>query len=86
MRNPSTNTDALRTLLERLFPNVRLSGTGVALLAAQIAKLEDRCEVIYKRIDHQTISNPGATSIGTRFLLPQHIGSEGKYGTNNHAK
>ena len=86
MRNPPINTDALRALLERLFPDVRLSGTGVALLAAQIAELENKCELMHNRIDHQPATEAGARIVGTRILLPHSIHHEGGYGTNNYAK
>jgi hypothetical protein len=46
-----TKTDCLRVLLERLFPDTRISDTGVALLAAEIADLEHRCEAMQGRID-----------------------------------
>jgi hypothetical protein len=86
MLNPPPNIDALRALLERLFPDSRISSTGVALLAAQIAELEDRCELIHDRIGHQSARKAGAAMVGTRVLLPHRIDREDKYGTNNYAK
>ena len=86
MLNPSTNTDGLRALLERLYPDIDVSSSGVALLAAQLAKLENRCELVPKRIDHQPPRKAGASMVGTGLLLPHKIVREDKYGTNNHAK
>jgi hypothetical protein len=87
MLNPPPNIEALRVLLERLFPEIHISSTGVALLAAQIAELENRCELMPDRIDHQPARKAEATTVGTRvLLLPHAMDCEGKYGTNNHAK
>jgi hypothetical protein len=46
-----TKTDDLRVLLERLYPDTRISDTGVALLAAEITDLENRREAMQSRID-----------------------------------
>jgi hypothetical protein len=86
MRNPPTNTDALRVLLERLFPDVRLSGTGVALLAAQIAELEDRCELMHTRVDHQPMRRTQVMLLETGILWPPKVDREPKYRTNDYAK
>ena len=86
MLHPPPNTDALRALLERLFPDIQISSTGVSLLAAQIAALETRCQLMHKRFDHQFTGETGARMIGTRVLLPHDFDGEDKYGTNNHAK
>jgi hypothetical protein len=45
-----TKTDDLRVLLERLYPDTRISDTGVALLAAEITDLENRRAAIRSRI------------------------------------
>ncbi len=44
-----TTNAALREILAGLFPNVRLSGVGVSLLAAQIDGLEKECVTIRGR-------------------------------------
>jgi hypothetical protein len=86
MLNPPPDIDALRTLLERLFPDIAISSAGVALLAAQIAELENRCELMHNRVEHQPAQKAGAGMVGTRVLLLHTIERENKYGTNNHAK
>ncbi len=83
MRNLPTDTDALRALLERLFPDIQISSTGVALLAAQIAELENRCELMPNRIDHQFTGETGAGIVGTRVLLPITFDCEDKFGTTS---
>jgi hypothetical protein len=50
MVNPTTNIDDLRALLEQLYPDIHISGSGVALLAAEIAELDDRCEFVHARV------------------------------------
>jgi hypothetical protein len=85
MLNPP-DTDALRALLERLFPDIHISSRAVALLAAQIAELENRCELMHDRIDYQPVRKAEATTVGMRVLLPHKIDREDKYGTNNYAK
>jgi hypothetical protein len=49
----STNNGRLGKLLADLFPNVALSGGGIALLAAKITDLEDRCATMQSSIDHK---------------------------------
>jgi len=49
----ATNNEALGKLLADLFPNVAHSGGGIALLAAQISDLEERCATMQGRIDHK---------------------------------
>jgi hypothetical protein len=60
MVNPTTNIDDLRALLEQLYPDIHISGSGVALLAAEIAELDDRCELLQNRVDYQ----PGPRQTG----------------------
>lgn len=87
MLNPPTNTHALQALLERLYPNTDISRTGVALLATQIDQLENRCEIVRDRIEHQPATKARGGTVGGRvLLLPHTINWEGKYGTNNHGK
>jgi hypothetical protein len=86
MVNPTTNIDDLRALLEQLYPDIHISGTGVALLAAEIAELDDRCELVYAGADHHPARNVGAQMPGTRILLPLKIDRLAKYGTNNYTK
>ena len=85
MQNSFTKIDDLRTLLEDLYPDVRISRRGVALLAAQIGELEDKCELIRNRIDV-----PGAasdlTTMETPVLWPPTLYWGTNYGTNNHTK
>ena len=54
MRNAPPNTDALQALLQRMFPGTHISDTGVALLAAQIAELEDWRETRPGPVEHRT--------------------------------
>jgi hypothetical protein len=49
----ATNNEALGKLLADLFPNVAHSGGGIALLAAQISDLEERCATMQGLIDHK---------------------------------
>ena len=49
-----SDTDALRRLLEQLFPGTDISEVGIALLAAQISDLESRCEAMHRRISFKT--------------------------------
>ena len=86
MRIPATNTDDLRALLESLYPDIEISGTGVALLAAQIAELENRCELMHERIDHRAAQERARAIMRTRAFFPHEIDHEGKYRTNNYAK
>jgi hypothetical protein len=61
----STNNDTLGKLLADLFPNVALSGGGIALLAAKIGDLEERCATMQDGIDHRrprTRRHAGAAS------------------------
>jgi hypothetical protein len=47
-----TNKDAVKTWFANLASNIAISGSGVALLAVQIADLENRCRVMRSRINH----------------------------------
>ena len=86
MVNPTTNIDDLRALLEQLYPDIHISGSGVALLAAEIAELDDRCEFVHARADHQAARNVRTQMVGARVLLPLKIDRKGTYGTNNYAR
>jgi hypothetical protein len=86
MRNPATNTDDLRALLERLYPDIEISGTGVALLAAQIAELENRYELMRERIDHHAAQERSRAMMRARAFFPHKIDHEGKYKPNNYVK
>ena len=74
-------TEDLRVLLERLFPDTRISDTGVALLAAQITNLGNRCEAMQSRIDFHA-----REMVEVNVLLSRKINRKNKYGTNDHAK
>jgi hypothetical protein len=76
-----TKTDDLRVLLERLFPDTRISDTGVALLAAQITNLGNRCEAMHSRIDFNA-----RQMVEVNVLLSRKINGKNRYGTNDHAK
>jgi hypothetical protein len=58
----STDNEALGKLLAGLFPNVALSGTGVALLSAQITGLEKKCAKMHRGIDHKRPKRRGHAS------------------------
>jgi hypothetical protein len=67
----STKNEALGKLLADMFPNVALSGVGVALLAAQISDLGGRCTTTQDRIDHKRPRRRrygGATATAARKL------------------
>jgi hypothetical protein len=80
------NTDELRRLLERLYPNIAISGTGVALLAAQITDMESRYAVLHVRFNQLSIKTAGHKMAANRVLLQRKINRGNKYGTHNHAK
>jgi hypothetical protein len=82
----SPSTDELRKLLERLYPDIVISSTGVALLAAQITDLENRYEIMHTRIDHQPSRKSGHKMTAQRVLFPRRINRENKYGTHNYSK
>ena len=77
MTNPSTNTNDLRTLLQRLYPDVHISATGMALLAAQISQPQNHCGIIGNR-NESRIHNavPMLPTIQPRY----------NYGTNDYSK
>jgi hypothetical protein len=54
MQNSSANTEGLRALLEQLFPDVAISSKGVALLAAQLAELENGRDDLDNRFEHRS--------------------------------
>jgi hypothetical protein len=72
-----TKTDDLRVLLERLFPETRIADTGVALLAAQITNLENRCEAMHSRIDFSA-----RQMVELNVLSSRKINRKKKYGTS----
>ena len=76
-----TKTDGLKALLERLFPDTQISDAGVALLAAQITDLENRCAVIRSQIDFNA-----RQMVEVNVLLARRISRKNKYGTNAGAK
>jgi len=76
-----TKTDNLKVLLERLFPDTRISDTGVALLAAQITNLENRWEAMHSRIDFNA-----RQMVEVNVLLSRKIDRKNKYGINDHAR
>jgi hypothetical protein len=49
-----SDTDALRRLLEQLFPGTNISEVGVALLAARMSDLESRYEAMDRRTNFRT--------------------------------
>jgi hypothetical protein len=51
MWNSSTNIDDLRTLLQRLYPNVYISNRGLVLLDAQMRNPENNRDFIGNRTD-----------------------------------
>jgi hypothetical protein len=67
-----TKTNELRALLERLFPNVRLSATGVTLLAAQITHLENERAVGRTQIDHQPVGRTKHQMVAAPVLFPRN--------------
>ena len=73
-------------VLEDLFPDIHISSKGVALLAAQITDLEDRCEVRRGRLARLPTRKLGARIVTTRVLLPQKIDRKTKFGTSDYAK
>jgi len=77
----STNTDELRALLERLFPDVKISDTAVHLVAVQIAQLENHSLFRYLP-NHFQPKNETALHFGT----PQPPNRLLKYGTNNYTE
>jgi hypothetical protein len=76
-----TKTDDLKVLLERLFPDTRISDIGVALLAAEITDLENRCQAMHSRIDFNA-----RQMVELNVLLSRQINTKNKYGTSDHAK
>lgn len=79
MLNPSTNIDDLRELLERLYPDIRISGAAVALLAEEMAELENGCELMHTRIEHQPGRNPRLVIVGAPILFAQTTDREHKH-------
>ena len=76
-----TKTDDLKVLLERLFPDIPISDSGVALLAAEITDLENRCEAMHSRIDFNA-----RRMVEVNVLLSRKINRKNKYGINDRAK
>jgi hypothetical protein len=70
IRNLSAKADDdLRVLLEKLYPNIHIANSGVALLAAQIADLENRCDLMHDHFYYW----PDSRKMGDRaadFLMP----------------
>lgn len=67
----ASDTDALRTLLEQLFPGTDISEVGVALLAAQISDLESRCEAMHQRINFRTTRTKARKMAHVRIYFPE---------------
>ena len=81
----STSKNSVKTWLADLFPRVAISGNGVALLAAQITDLENRCEGIHRRIDRRCAKENASETFAMR-VLPRRINKKAKYGANDYAK
>lgn len=79
MGNSSTDNDALRALLERLFPDVDISDTAVDLLAVQIAQLEG-----HSPFRHVSNHFPPNNYIGPHFEISQTPNRLVQYGANHY--
>lgn len=77
MRHCLIDTNDLRTLLEGLYPDVHISATGMALLAAQISQLQNHCDILHNRIQ-QRVHNPVPL---TPTIQPRY-----NHGTNDYSK
>jgi hypothetical protein len=77
----STDTAALRALLERLFPNVDISDTAVDLMAVQIAELETHS--LFGRAPNYFQPN---NDLGLHFEIPQPPNRLLKHGANNYTE
>ncbi len=79
-------TDALRALLERLFPGTPISETGLALLAAQITELETGSEALPNEVEFQVTVKNIREMTGAGVLLSLGINNKSGYGTNSNAR
>jgi hypothetical protein len=79
MGNSSTDNDALRALLERLFPDVDISDTAVDLLAAQIAQLDGH-HLFRHASNHFQPNN----NFGPHFEISQTPNRLIQYGANHY--
>ena len=86
MLNPSPNVDDLRVLLERLYPDIRISGPAVALLAEEMAELENECDPMHTAIQYHLDRNPRFIIDGVPILFAQTTGRGHKHGTHNYTK
>jgi outer membrane murein-binding lipoprotein Lpp len=85
MRNLSTDASDLRALLEKLYPDIYIANSGVALLAAQIAQLENRCHLMRDQ-NYFWRDSDGEAVVGTDFLSPVTAYRQPEQEPNNYTE
>jgi hypothetical protein len=74
---------ALKRWFADLFASTAICGSGVALLAAQITDLENRCSTMRSRIDQQRAKTEARDAFAAR-VLPRKIERKTNGGTDSY--
>jgi hypothetical protein len=87
MPDPSNNTDTLRTLLERLFPDVEIPDAALSSLAMQIAQMENMSGAVHRTpFIRQSLDTAASDATRMAVMFPHPIVHATDYGTDHHSE